>query len=146
MINPFKEVNCNPDRQEKRKFAWSLIVGFPILASVWLLIGKISTGQWPLQLAATIAGAGFLVGIILWIVPAIARPVYLVWYGIACVIGLVISNTLLIGFYLTVITLFGLFRRSLGRQPLRKTFDKGASSYWIDAEKVTDPKRYFSQF
>jgi hypothetical protein len=39
-----------------------------------------------------------------------------------------------------------LLLRLLGRQPLQKRFNKKAIIYWIDAERATDPKRYYRQF
>ena len=35
MINPFSEVNWNPDRPARKKFAVSLIIGFPAIAVVF---------------------------------------------------------------------------------------------------------------
>ena len=29
MVNPFNEVSWNPDLRERRKFALSLVIGFP---------------------------------------------------------------------------------------------------------------------
>jgi hypothetical protein len=146
MINPFKEVNWNPGSKEKRQFARSLVVGFPVLALVWLLIGRWSSGSWPLQPTLWLGGIGAALGAVLWAMPAIAKPFYLLWYGIACSIGLVVSNVLLITFYLTVVTTFGTLRRAFGRQTLQKEFNKIAATYWRDAERISDPKRYYSQF
>ncbi len=146
MINPFKDVNWNPGREEKRKFARSLIVGFPILALVWLVIGRVFGGMWHVQPAIMVGGGGAVLGAILWTMPQIAKPVYVLWYGIACSIGTVISNALLITFYLTVVTLFGTVRRALGKGSLEKGVNKAAQTYWRDAEKILDPKRYYSQF
>jgi hypothetical protein len=146
MINPFKEVNWTPDRQEKRRFARSLVVGFPALALVWLLIGKLSTGSWGVQPALWVGGVGAAVGALLWMIPAAARPFYLAWYAIACSIGLVISNVLLVTFYLTVVTLFGWGRRAFGRQTVQKQSDRNAVSYWRNADQIADPKRYYRQF
>lgn len=146
MINPFKEVNWNPDIKGRRRFAVSLIIGFPIIASIWLLVGKLTTGSWALEPAFWVGGVGATVGVVLQAIPAIAKPFYLAWYGIACSIGMVISNVLLVSFYLVVVTSFGILRRTFGSQPVRKAFTKECATYWLDAEKVSDPKRYYRQF
>jgi hypothetical protein len=146
MINPFKEVNWNPQRRERRQFARSLVIGFPVLALVWLILGRLFSGTWMVQPALWVAGLGAGGGIILWLVPTIAKPFYILWYGIACSMGLVISNVLLITFYLTIVTVFGKLRRAFGRPAVQKEMNRSAVSYWREAEKVSDPKRYYSQF
>ena len=146
MINPFKEVNWQPGLREKRQFARSLIIGFPLLALAWLLIGRWFSGSWPIQPALRLAGGGALLGIVLWSVPAIAKPFYLLWYGIACSIGMVVSNVLLTTFYFVVVTAFGIVRRTFVKRALVKRPDKNTQTYWRDAAQVSDPQRYYSQF
>ena len=146
MINPFKEVDWNPDTAAKRKFAVSLVIGFPCVALALLLLRRALTGSWHVTPALWLAGIGATVGIVFWILPIIAKPFYQAWYFVSCCIGIVVSNTLLAAFYFIVLTLVGLLMRAIGRHPLQKGFDKKAATYWLDAEPVTDPKRYYSQF
>lgn len=148
MINPFAEVNWNPGVKERRKFAVSLIIGFPILAAIFLAVGWVRTGHWDtnIHLALWLAGAGAGAGILFWLAPQIARPFYVVWYCLACCIGIVVSNVLLGGFYYLVVTPVGIARRVFGRPPIRRKFDRGAASYWEDVPPVADPGRYYKQF
>ena len=46
MVNPFKEVNWRPDVAERRKFALSLMIGFPCVALLFLLAGRLARGSW----------------------------------------------------------------------------------------------------
>jgi hypothetical protein len=146
MINPFTEVNWRPDTAAKRKFAVSLIVGFPIIALIFLLIGRWHSGAWNVTLPLWIAVLGAGTGAVLWLLPFIARPFYVVWYGLACCIGFVLGNVLMSLFFFTVVTVTGLLLRLTGRDPLRKGFDKAAKTYWRDVPPVKDPKRYYRQF
>lgn len=146
MVNPFTEVNWRPDTAAKRKFALSLILGFPVVAAVFLLIGRWHSGAWNFSLPLWIGGVGAGVGAVLWIVPAIARPFYVAWHALACCAGFVVGNALLALFFYIVVTGIGLALRLMGRDPLRKGFDKSAPTYWVDAPKVKDPRRYFRQF
>jgi hypothetical protein len=147
MINPFKDVNWNPDLAAKRSFARSLVIGFPCIAVVVLLIKRFTgAGVWDIKTAFLIGGIGAGVGAVFYALPVIARPFYLAWYFLACCIGLVVSNVLLAGFFYLVFTPAGLLKRLFGRQNLKKGFDKSAASYWQDAEKVTDLTRYYRQF
>jgi len=145
MMNPFKDVNWNPDLEDKRKFAVSLIIGFPSLALFFLLVTWISSHTWK-PFFLWLGVVGFAAGVILWLLPAIAKPFYLAWYFIACCMGIVIGNVLLSVFYYCVLTPIGLLMSSLGKLSLKKGFDKSASTYWTDVEKKVDFKRYYRQF
>ena len=146
MVNPFKEVNWNPNLSERRTFAKSLVIGFPCVALALLLIGRITSGTWNTELSLWIGGIGASTGIIFWLIPQISKPFYLLWYCIACCIGIVLGNILLgILFYLAI-TPIGLIMKLLGRDPLRRSIDKNANTYWIDVENTKGPTRYFRQF
>ena len=146
MVTPFKEVNWNPGPPERRKFALSLIIGFPCIAVVLLLVGVLRGKGWNLPLAAIVGGGGLAVGLVLLAVPQIARPIYVGWYFVACCIGLVVGNLALAIVFFVLLTGLGLIMRALGRKPVSKGFDKQAATYWHDGEQVDDPNRYYRQF
>lgn len=146
MINPFADVDWNPDREARRKFGRSLVIGFPVVAAVWLAGGRLTSGEWNLQTAAWVAGTGVAAGALFAAIPAIARPFYLAWYGIACSIGLVVSNVVLALSYYTVLVPIGLARRAMGRRSLDLTIDRKAATYWRQAPPPADPARYMRQF
>ena len=95
MVNPFKEVNWNPGLDERRSFAKSLIIGFPCVAVALLLIRRMTSGAWHTELSLWIGGVGIALGILFFLIPQIAKPFYLLWYCIACCIGIVVGNVLL---------------------------------------------------
>ena len=145
MLNPFKDTDWNPDRAARRRFARSLVIGFPIIAALFALSGWVKGHTfhgWTLWLG--IGGAAL--GAVLWLVPQIAKPFYLVWYFLACCIGIVTSNALLIAAYYLVFTPVGLLMRLLGRDPMKRRPDPQATTYWRKAEAVTDPARYYRQY
>ena len=146
MVNPFKEVNWNPGPKERRKFALSLIIGFPCIAVVLLGLRWLRGRGCHLPLAASVGGGGLAVGLLLLVLPQIARPFYVGWYFVACCIGLVVGNLALAIVFFVLVTGLGLLMRALGRVPVRKTFDKRAATYWQDAEQPDDPNRYYRQF
>jgi len=146
VLNPFHEINWHPNLPERRTFAVSLAVGFPCLAMALLTAQRWHTGGWNLSPALTLAAAGITLGAILWVLPQIARPFYLVWYGVACTIGFVIGNALLATVFFLLVTPTGWVRRLLGKPTFAKTFDRRVTTYWRDAPKPASPARYYRQF
>lgn len=146
MLNPFKEVNWNPDTAARRVFAKSLVIGFPSLAVVFLLAGYFAGKGWNISFALQLGGFGAGAGALFYAVPAIARPFYVAWYALACCIGLVVGNVVLALIFYVLVTGIGLLKRLGGRQPIRKTPDHQAKTYWIAAPPAPEPKRYYSQF
>jgi hypothetical protein len=145
MMNPFAEVDWNPDVRARKKFAVSLMIGFPVIAVVLMVVAYLKTrafGHFPLWLG----GIGFVAGVIFWLLPQIARPFYMVWYFIACCMGLVIGNVLFALFFYLVFTPLGLLLRLRKNQAITKGFDRSKGSYWRDVEKPVDLKRYYRQF
>ena len=127
MINPFAEVQWTPDTPARHAFGRSLIIGFPIVATLLFLIRWWVAGlqMWPVYLGAT----GVAIGALCWAVPSVARPFYVLWYGIGCSIGLVVSNTAITAIYFLVLAPIGLLMRAMGRNPVRRTAVDG--SFWV---------------
>jgi len=146
MLNPFTEVDWNPDVAGRRSFAKSLVIGFPCVALAFLLILRIKNGEWDLQLPLRIALFGAGAGALFYAVPAVAKPFYLVWYALACCIGLVVGNVLLGLVFYVFVSGIAVMMKLLGRDPLRRRLNRGAGTYWRDAEQPDDPRRYYSQF
>jgi len=146
MVNPFTEVNWRPDRAGLRAFGRSLVIGFPIVAVVYLVGGRVLAGAWQPMVPTLLAGSGAGLGLIFVAVPIVARPFYVVWYALACTVGLVVSNTLMVVVYYGVVTPVGLGLRILGRRPLVVAPDRDASTYWDPVAPAGDRARYFRQF
>jgi len=146
MVNPFKEVNWNPGLREKRRFALSLIIGCPALALALLIMGRLGHGSWRLQGPTVIASIGVCIGSFLWIVPSLALPCYRAVYFIACCIGIVVSNVLLIIFFYGILTPIGLLLRLCGRVPIQKGLAPQVKSYWKEIDRKTPVTQYYRQF
>jgi hypothetical protein len=145
MLNPFTEVNWNPDIRARKKFAESLIIGFPIIATVFSLITFLFKHSWkPTFLWLGIIG--LMVGIILRLLPQMAKPIYRVWYFLACCMGFVVGNLLFSLVFYLVFAPLGLCLRLRSNKALTKGFDRSRKSYWTDAEKSVEVKSYYRQF
>lgn len=147
MINPFKEINWKPDRAELKKFAVSLIIGFPAIALVFFLVRWISGDGMPEpRFFLLLGGIGAGIGVVCWLVPPLARLIHPVWYGLAACIGIVVANLLFTLLFYGLFGPMGLIMRLLGRDPLRLKFQRGTASYWRDAPPAPPAPHYFRQY
>ena len=146
MVDPFKEVDWNPDLAARRLFAKSLVIGFPIISVLFLLILWIHTGTWQTEVPLVIFGCGAGAGLLFWFIPQVSKPFYIIWYSLACTIGFVFGNFLLGVLYYLLITGFGLVMRFAKRDPLNRNFDRDKKTYWRDAQQSDNAKRYFNQY
>ena len=146
MINPFKQVDWNPEEGEKKKFALSLCVGFPIIALVLYILRVVSIGFLSSKQCLYLGLGGFGLGMFLWVMPQVSTPIYFIWYAAACSIGFIVSNTLFALFYYFIITPLGCVMRMTGRDALNLRPDSATSTHWRDHEEVQDPKRYYRQY
>ncbi len=147
MINPFKEINWRPDRAELRKFARSLIIGFPCIAVVFYLVSAVKAHAMPEVTGFAVLGIGGLdVGLLCLFVPIVARPLYYVWYGLSACIGIVMANLLFCLMFYGLFAPVGALMRLFGRDPLRLKWQRNATSHWQDAEPPRPARQYFSQY
>ena len=147
MINPFKEINWKPQREDLRKFAVSLIIGFPVIALVFFGVKWISTHELPDPVFYyKLGGIGAGVGLVCLLIPFIARPLYYVWYTLAACIGIVLANLLFTLLYYVLFTPMGLFMRLKGRDALHLKKQKKTASYWLDAPPTPPSSQYFRQY
>ena len=147
MINPFKEINWKPAATDLRKFALSLIIGFPCIAIVFFLAKWLSARAMPEpRFFLMLGGIGAAVGLVCLLLPFIARPLYYVWYALAACIGIVVANVIFGLLFYGIFTPMGLFMRVIGRDALNLKSKKGAATHWIDAPPAPPPAQYFSQY
>ena len=124
-------------RKDLRKFG--LVVGGVFLAlAAWFWFRQ--KWFWPYVAAP----GAFLVPMGL-VAPMALRRVYLVWLGLALVLGLIVSTVLLTVFYYLVITPIGLAARVAGKDFLSRKFDTGQASFWISKERRTRPAASYEQ-
>ena len=74
------------------------------------------------------------------------RPIFVGLSLLAFPIGYVIGFIALALVYYLMVTPIGLVFRLLGRDPMHRTFDRSAASYWIRRPETPSAKRYFQQF
>lgn len=148
MINPFNDINWNPNAKDIRAFGKSVLIGFVMIGLLFLLVGLfrqsfIESIKLPIMFVA--------IGVAIWVgarfAPKQSLPLYYVWFGVSACIGIVISNLILIMFYYLFFSVFAvLFRFLTGRDPLMLKKPFGKPSYWHEYSKNGNIKRYLKQY
>ncbi|MCH8806564.1 MAG: hypothetical protein IH986_10810 [Planctomycetes bacterium] len=144
------EVNWKPERSQLRGFGFICLVAFGVLGIqcfVWhhLAIKSLEPG-FARGLAYGLWAAAAVCGILALAAPALLRPLYVALTAVSLPIGFVLSHVIMAVFFYLIFTPLGLLFRVMGRDPLCRTIEPDAKSYWVRREPVTDVKRYFRQF
>ncbi|MFN2425523.1 MAG: SxtJ family membrane protein [Candidatus Binatia bacterium] len=133
------EINWNPSRKELRQFGFLCLVFFGGIAAYnWYSSG--------LSLLVQILAALALVGGVLGAVaPQLLKYVFVGWIVAVFPIGWTVSHLLLGFIYFFILTPIGLLLRVLGNDPMNRSLDRNAKSYWT-AHEQAPVARYFRQF
>ena len=135
------DINWNPSRRELRQFA---AICLPVFAGLFGSVVLYRSGSW--TMAIGIWAAALVAGAIGFTIPAAVRPLFLGLMAMAYPIGWTISNLLLAATYYLLFTPIGLTMRLFGHDPLERTLDRSANTYWFTHEPRRDPSFYFRQF
>ena len=124
-------------RKNVRKFGYLFgVVG--VLLGVLLFFKENSGWYW-----APAGGAVFfLLGIAGY---PLLRPVYVGWMAFAFLLAWINTRVLLGLFFALVIVPVGLLMRIFGNDPLARTIDRSAGSYWKPKEKETRGKERYTR-
>lgn len=135
------QINRNPSRRQLNQFGF-VWLGFMSLFAVVAWLKWSSTA-----VSGALAAAAVVVPVVGWMAPAVMRLVYLGLSYAAFPVGWVVSHVVLALVYFAVLTPIGLVMRLGGHDPMRRRFDRGAATYWIERpETAGEPRRYFRQF
>jgi hypothetical protein len=135
------EIKWQPGSKELRTFG---IAGLALSALIAVLLHLLKglAIQWALAIFA-LGLAIFLSSLISY---RVTRIIYLALTIVTLPIGLVLSFVLLATFYFAVLTPLGLFFRLIGRDPLRRSFEPDANTYWLTRKPPENLDSYFHQF
>jgi hypothetical protein len=133
------DFNFRPSRSDLRMFFGIWLPGSLIVLG--LLIA------W--RHAAVTAGAAVSLSlaviscVIGWLRPGALWLVYVVWLCLVFPIGWLVSHLVLGLVYFVVFTPIGLVMRLVRYDPMARTFDRQAPTYWTKHEPASDPRSYF---
>ena len=129
----------NLDKKTLRKFGITMGSIFLIIALIILIRHKHSV------MPTLTASALFL--ILAFTLPALLKPVYILWMRIAFVLGWINTRLILSILFYLLFTPIGLIMRLFRADPLDRQIAKEKDSYWRKKEKVKfNPINYERQF
>ncbi|MGV3663736.1 MAG: SxtJ family membrane protein [Prosthecobacter sp.] len=128
-------IDWKPSTLSLRKFGRSMLI-FGLIFAAWFWLRKAPAAAW------TFAGLGVYCFLTSQVVPAAARPVYVLWMGIAWLLGMIITPVIMGALYYLVITPIGLVLRLTGHDRLRLKKPAG-TSYWVDCKASPSYERQF---
>ena len=134
-------LNLSPSDKQLKDFGFISLIMFFVIGLLLLWLGKIPA-------------KGFmvfcLIGIILYLLSRISvvliKPVYLGLIILTFPIGWVVSHLMMALFYYGIITPVAIIFRLLNRDPLCRSSEPDADTYWIQYKHKRPAKDYFRQF
>jgi hypothetical protein len=135
---PLVRINTNPSGRQLLVFSLAWIAALAALGFASWHRGRVPVAGalWALALAVPLAGAAYR---------PLLRGAFLGLSYATYPVGWVVSHVVLALLYFLVLTPVGLTMRMLGHDPLARTFDRGARTYWIPRDPKRTPESYFNQ-
>ena len=143
------EVDFSPDERTLRQFGWIALVGFGLLAGLAFtesLVFSFGLGAARIPMAGALLGLGILAAGLGLVHPKANRFLFVGLSILAFPIGFVLSHVILGVLFFAIIAPIGLLMRILGRDPMQRTLDPEAETYWFPAAPNPPRERYFKQF
>jgi hypothetical protein len=113
-----------PKASSERGFGLTFAAVFAIVAA-WPLLGGAAPRFWALGVAAAFLTTAFLA-------PRRLAPLNRLWTRLGLLLSRIMNPLVLGLLFYGVVTPAGLVMRALGKDPLRRRFEPGAASYWIE--------------
>ncbi len=139
------KLNWKPSPKELRQFGAIFGIGFLLIGLAkyfWIWNRLFERDE---KLGTILILTGVVVGAIGLTGTKLALPFYWFWFGIAFVLGNIMSRIVITLIYYGVITPMGLVARLSGRDKLQLK-KRAVQSYWQDISLPSDPEKYKRQF
>jgi len=143
------DLNLNPEARTLRQFGFLAGGAFAVLAGLVLFRGGLfglDFGAATRPVALAFLGVGGVSAVLSLVAPRANRPLWVALSLAAYPIGLAVSYALMAFLFFGVLTPVNLVFRAIGRDALRRRFDRDAKTYWIDRSGEVPLERYFRQF
>lgn len=111
------------DRRSLRAFG--CLVGGVLLIVAGILWWNVFL---PAAILAGVGGTLFVMGLV---APRLLRGAHGIWMAFALALGYIMTRVILTAVFFFLITPVGVLMRLVGRDPMHRSWDRGAESYWI---------------
>ncbi|MDP8299959.1 MAG: SxtJ family membrane protein [Candidatus Tantalella remota] len=118
------EMKKEVTKKDLRQFGIVLGLILGVFGGIHLLKGHTHASPWFLGFS----GAALFTGIF---APAILKPVFIVFTKVAHAIGWFNTRVILILVYYLIVTPIGLIMKLFRKDPLNRSLDKEAETYWV---------------
>jgi hypothetical protein len=135
----FRHINWRPDRDELRRFAVTMLIGFFLIG---LVVAWRRHSLGPPTFLLWIVGAALALSTVL---PRFARAGYLAVYLVSSAIGYCVSHAILVTLFFFLFTPFGVAMRLFGRDHLRLRRE-ASRSLWLPHRDAADAAGYYRRF
>ncbi len=143
------ELNLDPEPRTLRQFGFLAFGAFALLGGLVLWRGGLfglDFGAAAGPVAFGCFGVGALSALLSLVAPPANRALWIALSLAAYPIGFVVSYALMGLLFFGVLTPVHLVFRLIGRDALRRGFDRAATTYWIERSGEVPLERYFRQF
>jgi saxitoxin biosynthesis operon SxtJ-like protein len=144
------EIDWKPNERHLRGFGTACVAAFAAIGA-WVMwrhsiLGLDLRADTAWSVALTLWALSAVCGVLRWTAPGWLRPLYIGLMAASLPIGLVMSHMVVGIVFFGVVTPIALLFRLMGRDSLRRKFDRSASTYWVPRRSVRDVARYYRQF
>ena len=133
------QIDWRPDGPALKRFGRTVIIGSLLIAAAFYWLKGWQTAAFVLAVAGVVIGGLGLTG------ARAARPGYLLWMGVAFVMGNIVSRVILALVYFLVVTPLGLVARATKRDRLALRA-RGRGTHWVDLPREREKDHYERQF
>lgn len=136
-----EDLNRHGDVQvgSEKSFGIVFAVVFAVIA-LFPLIKGLPPRYWALGVAAV-----FLV--LAYVAPKALKPLNILWFKFGMLLYKFVNPLVMGLLFFTTVTPIGLLMRATGKDPLNRSFDKNAKSYWIERDPPgPEPQSMKNQF
>ena len=140
ILDELKRLDKGP--KALRSFGW--VVGGVLLGIAAVVVWR---NGWTISPVATwLGGIGGALVVLGTLIPVVLRPVYMVWMGLALVLGFVMTRVVLTLVFYVVLTPTGLLLRAFGKDPMHRHPEPEAPSYWISRTDEDRPPERLERY
>jgi hypothetical protein len=133
------ELRVNPTAKDLKWFGLILFAFFALVGVlVWRVTGSLA---WP----RAVWGAAATLSLTYYAVRPVRRPMYIGWSYVTYPIGWIVSHALMAVVFFGLFTVVGMLMRLFRYDPLTRTLDRSAQTYWVPHEDQPDVSYYFRQ-